>query len=63
MKNVASKELIDKLMEYGEKTRLANSLRINRSQVTNWANKRAGIATRHHEKIKELYGFDPVDRA
>ena len=61
MKNIASKELIEKLMEYGEKTRLANYLRVNRSQVTNWTNNRCGVPKRYHKRIQERYGFAAIE--
>ena len=60
-KNIASKELIKKLMEWGEQARLAKSISARASRVSLWASKKAGVPKRYHEKIKALYGFDAVE--
>ena len=56
MKNVISKELIERLMPYGAKKELANAIGVPQSQVSQWSCKRVGIAIRHHVKIRAFLG-------
>lgn len=60
-KNIASKELVEKLMEWGEQARLAKSISARPSRVSLWAGLKAGVPKRYHGKIKDLYGFDAVE--
>lgn len=60
-KNIASKALAEKLMEWGEQARLAKSISARPSRVSLWAGLKAGVPRRYHGKIKELYGFDAVE--
>ena len=56
MKNVISKELIERLMPYGAKKALAHAIGVPQSQVSQWSCKRVGIAIRHHAKIRAFLG-------
>lgn len=60
-KNMASKELVEKLMEYGEQKRLAEKLGANVSRVCLWANRKAMVPNRYLAKINAIYGFAAVD--
>lgn len=56
-KNMASEALLEKLMEYGEQSRLARQFGIPSNLVNMWANGRRGVPRWYHKRIQELYGF------
>ena len=56
MKNVISQELNEWLMPFGAKKKLANGIGVPQAQVSQWSCKKAGIAVRHHAKIRAFAG-------
>ena len=61
IKNAMSDELIEWAREkHGRFAQIARACGVSSRQVRAWRNHECGIAPRHHQKIFELTGIDPV---
>ena len=60
-KNLMSDELIEWACEkHGRFAQIARACGVSSRQVRAWKSHECGIAPRHHQKIFELTGIDPV---
>ena len=61
IKNAMSDELIAWAKEiHGRSMQIARACGVSHRQVRAWKNRECGIAPRHHQKILELTGINPV---
>lgn len=61
IKNAMSDELIAWAREvHGRFTHIAKACNVSNRQVFAWSVRECGIAQRHHQKILELTGINPV---
>ena len=61
IKNAMSDELLDwASKKHGRSMQIARACNVSHRQVFAWRTRECGIAPRHHQKILELTGINPV---